>query len=118
MTMSQYLGRGATSRGRMTITPALSTVVSTLPYLRDTNDVKAVIQGIKNLQAALANVPSLNWTYPPVGTTVEDFVNDVSRRHLLTFGFLLTTQRCSYRTRIEEQTTGLVNSTPILLYRS
>ncbi|CAJ2514064.1 Uu.00g021830.m01.CDS01 [Anthostomella pinea] len=77
MTMSQYLGRGATSRGRMTITAALTTVVSTLPYLHDENDVQAVIQGIKNLQAALANVEGLTWTYPPANTTVEDFVNNM-----------------------------------------
>ncbi|KAI1097721.1 carbohydrate-binding module family 1 protein [Jackrogersella minutella] len=77
MTMSQYLGRGATSRGRMTITKALTTVVSTLPYLQDENDVQAVIQGIKNLQGALANVQNLTWTYPAPNTTVEDFVNDM-----------------------------------------
>ncbi|KAI2618080.1 carbohydrate-binding module family 1 protein [Hypomontagnella submonticulosa] len=77
MTMSQYLGRGAKSRGRMTITKALTTVVSTLPYLQDKNDVQAVIQGIKNLQAALKNVKGLEWTYPPSNTTVEDFVNNM-----------------------------------------
>ncbi|KAI2464125.1 carbohydrate-binding module family 1 protein [Annulohypoxylon bovei var. microspora] len=77
MTMSQYLGRGATSRGRMTITKALNTVVSTLPYLHDQNDVQAVIQGIKNLQSALSNVQNLTWTYPPSNTTVEDFVNNM-----------------------------------------
>ncbi|KAI5919802.1 cellobiose dehydrogenase [Camillea tinctor] len=77
MTMSQYLGRGATSRGRMTITKALTTVVSTLPYLHDENDVQAVIQGIKNLQAALANVEGLTWQYPASNTTVEDFVNNM-----------------------------------------
>ncbi|KAI5861982.1 carbohydrate-binding module family 1 protein [Durotheca rogersii] len=77
MTMSQYLGRGAKSRGRMTITRALTTVVSTVPYLHDQNDVAAVIQGIKNVQAALANVEGLVWTYPPANVTVEDFVNDM-----------------------------------------
>ncbi|KAI1394791.1 carbohydrate-binding module family 1 protein [Hypoxylon fuscum] len=77
MTMSQYLGRGAKSRGRMTITKALTTVVSTLPYLQDKNDVQAVIQGIKNLQAALANVKGLTWTYPTSNTTAEDFVNNM-----------------------------------------
>lgn len=76
--MSQYLGRGMTSRGRMTITPALSTVVSTVPYLRDPHDTEAVIQGIKNLQAALRNVKNLTWNYPDANTTVEDFVNNVS----------------------------------------
>lgn len=61
--MSQYLGRGSTSRGRMTITANLDTVVSTLPYLRDQHDVDAVIQGLVNLQNALKGV-GLNWTYP------------------------------------------------------
>lgn len=75
MTMSQYLGRGATSRGRMTITSNLNTVVSTIPYLRNQNDVEAVIQGIKNLQDALKDVPNLNWSVPDPGTSVEDFVN-------------------------------------------
>ncbi|KAI1327173.1 carbohydrate-binding module family 1 protein [Xylariaceae sp. FL0255] len=75
MTMSQYLGRGATSRGRMTITPALSTVVSTLPYLNNEYDKEAVIQGIKNLQASLANVKNLTWTYPTPNITVEEFVD-------------------------------------------
>jgi cellobiose dehydrogenase (acceptor) len=77
MTMSQYLGRGATSRGRMTITGALTTVVSTVPYLRDQNDVAAVIQGIKNVKAALADVEGLVWTNPPDSMTVEDYVNNV-----------------------------------------
>jgi cellobiose dehydrogenase (acceptor) len=78
MTMSQYLGRGSVSRGRMTITKALTTVVSTVPYLQDKNDVAAVIQGIKNLQGALSGVKNLTWDLPAPGTTVEDFVNNVS----------------------------------------
>jgi cellobiose dehydrogenase (acceptor) len=61
----------------MTITSALNTVVSTQPYLRDQNDIEAVIKGIENLQAALKNVPNLNWTYPPAGQSVRDFVNTV-----------------------------------------
>ncbi|KAI1815815.1 carbohydrate-binding module family 1 protein [Poronia punctata] len=77
MTMSQYLGRGAVSRGRMTITKALTTVVSTVPYLRDPNDVKAVIQGIKNLQSALSHVKNLTWALPPPDMTVEDWVNNM-----------------------------------------
>ncbi|KAK4459122.1 putative cellobiose dehydrogenase precursor [Cladorrhinum samala] len=77
MTMSQYLGRGATSRGRMTITPGLTTVVSDVPYLKDNNDKEAVIQGIVNLQNALKNVKGLTWNYPPAGTTPRDFVNSL-----------------------------------------
>lgn len=77
MVMSQYLGRGAVSRGRMTITSALNTVVSTLPYLNDDEDVEAVIKGIENLQDALANVEDLVWLSPTANVTARDFVNDV-----------------------------------------
>ncbi|KAJ9137225.1 Fungal cellulose binding domain-containing protein [Pleurostoma richardsiae] len=77
MAMSQYLGRGATSRGRMTITSGLNTVVSTLPYLRDKNDVDAVIQGIVNLQNALKSVANLTWAYPDANTSAADFVNNM-----------------------------------------
>ncbi|KAK3494806.1 uncharacterized protein B0T23DRAFT_118243 [Neurospora hispaniola] len=75
MTMSQYLGRGATSRGRMTLSPTLNTVVSDLPYLKDPNDKAAVVQGIVNLQKALANVKGLTWAYPSANQTAADFVD-------------------------------------------
>lgn len=81
MTISQYLGRGATSRGRMTITPSLTTVVSDVPYLKDPNDKEAVIQGIINLQKALSNVKGLTWAYPNATTSVRDYVNNVSFDH-------------------------------------
>ncbi|KAL2136578.1 hypothetical protein VTI74DRAFT_2883 [Chaetomium olivicolor] len=77
MTMSQYLGRGATSRGRMTITPSLTTVVSDVPYLKDPNDKEAVIQGIINLQNALKNVANLTWTYPNSSISARDYVNNM-----------------------------------------
>ncbi|KAF7551666.1 cellobiose dehydrogenase [Stylonectria norvegica] len=77
ITMSQYLGRGAVSRGRMTINSGLNTVVSTVPYLRDKNDVEAVIAGIENLQAALANVKGLVWRAPAAGVSARDFVNNM-----------------------------------------
>ncbi|CRK40096.1 hypothetical protein BN1723_004714 [Verticillium longisporum] len=77
LTISQYLGRGAKSRGRMTITPALNTVVSTIPYLIDTNDKEAVIKGIENLQRALANVPNLKWLHPAPGTTARQYVTNM-----------------------------------------
>ncbi|KAK4106178.1 carbohydrate-binding module family 1 protein [Parathielavia hyrcaniae] len=77
MTMSQYLGRGATSRGRMTITPSLTTVVSDVPYLKDNNDKEAVIQGIINLQNALKNVAGLTWNFPAPGTSPRDYVNNM-----------------------------------------
>ncbi len=77
MTMSQYLGRGVVSRGRMTINQLLSTEVSLHPYLHNDFDKEAVIVGIKNIKAALSNIPNLTWIQPTANTTVEDFVNKV-----------------------------------------
>ncbi|KAK0615074.1 cellobiose dehydrogenase [Bombardia bombarda] len=75
MTLSQYLGRGVVSRGRMTITSSLDTNVFEHPYLHNAVDKEAVIQGIKNMQAALNVIPNLTWVLPPANTTVEQFVN-------------------------------------------
>ncbi|KAK5663896.1 hypothetical protein OQA88_105 [Cercophora sp. LCS_1] len=75
MTMSQYLGRGATSRGRMSITPSLGTIVSDIPYLKDPNDKAAVVQGIINVQNALKNVAGLTWNYPPANMTAAQYVD-------------------------------------------
>lgn len=72
--MSQYLGRGATSRGRMTLTPALSTIVSDVPYLKDANDREAVIQGLANVQAALGRVAGLAFTYPNASVSAREYV--------------------------------------------
>lgn len=111
MTMSQYLGRGAKSRGMMSITPELTTVVSVLPYLHNDDDKAAVIQGIVNLQNALKGVQNLTWTYPNSSTSVTEFVDTVSSptpslpptppRTDLT-----TRSRCSSRTPTAAQTTG------------
>lgn len=83
MVISQYLGRGATSRGVMSISTSgdgdLSTYVSTLPYLRDSADVAVVKQGISNLIAALSSVPGLEFAYPDLsnGITIDDFVDNM-----------------------------------------
>ena len=78
MVISQYLGRGAVSRGRMTITPSLNTVVSTIPYLIEKADREAVIKSLENIQNALKNVKDLKWEYPPTGTTMRQHVENVS----------------------------------------
>lgn len=77
MTMSQYLGRGQVSRGRTTITSGLSMSVSTQPFFHNDGDKEAVIQGIKNLQTALANVTGLQWIRPEPGQTAEDYVDSL-----------------------------------------
>jgi cellobiose dehydrogenase (acceptor) len=78
MTLSQYLGRGATSRGRTTIGQGLNMVVSTVPYLIDQNDVAAVVQGVANLQKALSTVANLTWLSPAPGQSAADYVANVS----------------------------------------
>ncbi|CAG9989475.1 unnamed protein product [Clonostachys byssicola] len=77
ITMSQYLGRGAKSRGRMTITSSLNTVVSDVPYLKDSNDIEAVIKGIDNLRSALSGVANLTWLSPAPGKSSRDYVNEM-----------------------------------------
>ncbi|KAK3988975.1 cellobiose dehydrogenase [Cladorrhinum sp. PSN332] len=76
LTITQYLGTGSTSRGRMTITRQLNTVVSTPPYLRNDVDKQAVVQGLKNLQAALKD-GGFTWINPKPNVTPEQFVNSI-----------------------------------------
>ena len=78
ITISQYLGRGAKSRGRMTITSALNTVVSGNPYLNDQDDKKAVVTALDNLRKALSGVQGLEWLQPAPGVTSQKYVDDVS----------------------------------------
>lgn len=78
MTITQYLGNGAISRGRLTITPQLNTNVATAPYLKNATDKEAVIQGIDTMRAALKNVANLTWIKPTADQSTTSFVNSVS----------------------------------------
>ncbi|WXC64546.1 hypothetical protein SNK03_010356 [Fusarium graminearum] len=78
MTLSQYLGRGAKSRGRMTITSALNTVVSGNPFLNDAEDKKAVVKALDNLRKALSGVKDLVWLQPAPSVSSQQYVDDVS----------------------------------------
>ncbi len=92
MIMSQYLGRGSVSRGRMIITRRLTTFVSLPPYLHDDLDKEVVIKGIENLQAALKHVPNVTWITPSPNQTVTEYVNSVrffSYSFLFLFWFFL-----------------------------
>ncbi len=77
MTITQYLGVGAVSRGRMTITRRLDTFVSLPPYLHDDFDKEAIIKGIENVQAILNKVSNLTWITPTPNITVAAFVNSL-----------------------------------------
>ncbi|KAF2646905.1 hypothetical protein P280DRAFT_465050 [Massarina eburnea CBS 473.64] len=74
LTISQYLGRGTTSRGSLSINGALSIVVSKAPYLQNQADTDAVVAGIKSMQAAVARIPDITWEVPAGNVTVEEYV--------------------------------------------
>lgn len=48
------------------------------PYLRDQNDIDAVVAGIKDLQKILSSVPNLTWSSPAPDEPAEDYVANVS----------------------------------------
>lgn len=77
----------------MTISTGLDTQVFQHPYLHNAVDKEAVIQGIKNLQAALNVIPNLTWVLPPANTTVEQFVNSVSPCHKV-LAVILADSKC------------------------
>ncbi|RFU33237.1 hypothetical protein B7463_g3098, partial [Scytalidium lignicola] len=74
MTLAQYLGRGATSRGRTTIGLGLNMVVSTLPWLQNSGDTEAVVKSIEHVVAAMKTVTGLTWLQPPPNVTAADYV--------------------------------------------
>jgi cellobiose dehydrogenase (acceptor) len=74
MTISQYLGRGTTSRGQLSINGALGMFVSKAPYLQTKEDVAAVVTSIKNMKKAIAAFPEITMTVPSASQSVEDYV--------------------------------------------
>lgn len=74
LTISQYLGRGATSRGALSINGALNIVVSKAPYLQNDADTGAVIAGIKSMMAAIKKNPAIEFQVPSANQTVEQYV--------------------------------------------
>lgn len=83
MTITQYVGTGTTSRGRMAITPALTTRVSIAPYLREAADKEAVVQGIEYIRGVLGQIQNLTWIQPIANQTTTAFVNSVSREFVI-----------------------------------
>jgi len=77
MTVTQYLGTGSQSKGRMTITRQLNTFVQTAPYLHNDYDKEAVIRGIDNIKAIFNTIANLTWISPPTNQTTADFVNSM-----------------------------------------
>jgi cellobiose dehydrogenase (acceptor) len=73
ITMTQYLGRGSTSRGRTTITSSLSMTVSTVPYFTDSNDLAAAKSSMQTMLNLLATNNTITQAYPDNSTTVDSF---------------------------------------------
>lgn len=82
MTISQYLGRGTTSRGRAVINGGLSMSVGTLPYLQTAGDIAAVVAGVAHMQTILSTIKGLTWQFPSAGQSASDYVSAVRPSHL------------------------------------
>lgn len=78
MTITQYLGTGTTSRGRMGISSNMNTRVLTAPYLREAADKDAVIQGFEYMRGVLSNIQNLTWITPTANQSTTTWVNSVS----------------------------------------
>jgi cellobiose dehydrogenase (acceptor) len=74
LTISQYLGRGTTSRGALSINGALGIFVSKSPYLQNDGDTSAVIAGIKSMMASIKKNPAIEFQVPAANQTVEQYV--------------------------------------------
>jgi cellobiose dehydrogenase (acceptor) len=77
MTITQYLGTGTTSRGRMGISSNMNTRVLTPPYLRDEADKDAVIKGFEYMRSTLSQIQNLTWITPTATQNITAWVNSV-----------------------------------------
>lgn len=77
MTVTNYLGTGSVSRGRLTINNQLKTIVSKSPYLNSAADKAAVVQSIENFRTAMKGVSGLTWVRPTTSQSTSAFVDSV-----------------------------------------
>lgn len=78
MTCSQFLTRGSTSSGTLTIGSDLKMNISVSPYAVTAGDRSAIVQGIETFVQALKHDPEIDIVQPPANMTVEDYVQSVS----------------------------------------
>ncbi|KAF8453744.1 cellobiose dehydrogenase [Kalaharituber pfeilii] len=74
VTVSQYLGTGMTSRGRLGISSTLTTSILTAPYLKNEADIQAVIKGLNNFMTAAKKISSVTFIHPTPSQTAEQYV--------------------------------------------
>lgn len=79
ISLSHYLGRGKTSRGRTTITSGLNMVVSDTPYVNNENDLAATKDSIKMVIAALSADEQIEVVFPSKNTTLDAYLEDYAQ---------------------------------------
>lgn len=79
ISLSHYLGRGKTSRGRTTITSGLNMVVSDTPYVNNENDLAATKDAFRTVIAALSADKQIDVVVPSKNTTLDDYLADYSQ---------------------------------------
>jgi cellobiose dehydrogenase (acceptor) len=84
LTVSQYLGTGTVTRGRIVITSTLDMSIDVEPYATTGADREAVIQGVQNLLDAVSAAGEVNGTaitvlQPASGQTAEDYVDSYAQ---------------------------------------
>lgn len=79
ISLSHYLGRGKTSRGRTTITSSLNMIVSDTPYVNNENDLAATKDSIKMVLAALSADKQIDVVVPSMNTTLDSYLEDYAQ---------------------------------------
>lgn len=79
ISLSHYLGRGKTSRGRTTITSGLNMVVSDTPYVNNENDLAATKDSIRTVIAALSADKQIDVVFPSKNTTLDAYLEDYAQ---------------------------------------
>ena len=79
ISLSHYLGRGKTSRGRTTITSGLNMVVSDTPYVNNENDLAATKGSIETVIAALTADKQVEVVFPAKNTTIDQHLENYAQ---------------------------------------
>lgn len=78
VTVSQYLGTGMTSRGRLGITSNLIVSVLDQPYAKTEGDIQAIIKGLDNFMVAAKKISGLTFLHPTPSQTADNYVRTYS----------------------------------------
>lgn len=79
ISLSHYLGRGKTSRGRTTISTGLNMIVAETPYINNDDDLAATKDAISTVLAALKANEQVKVVFPAGNTTLDDYLADYSQ---------------------------------------